>query len=158
MFALVGGIETFHDPKTGEYYDPKEGWRTRNTRKIIGGRIVLDGSMASHDISRAEAGILKHNGLHKMFPRLPSEIANNSSEIGKVAGVKDGVIENLWVAADWVQDKDGIFRLLEVNRRPSLTTLRDYCGDSERFDERMATHWLIRRTIASLGQDLIEKA
>ncbi|OGJ59409.1 hypothetical protein A2881_05470 [Candidatus Peribacteria bacterium RIFCSPHIGHO2_01_FULL_55_13] len=122
--------------------------------QTTGGRICLNPLPQSHPYNQTERNILAAHGLDRKVPLLPKKVATTASGIGRALGMKKGQIDELVLGVDMIQ-KEGTddFLLLEVNRRPSLASVRDWLGSAHSISEPDAWRWIISGSMQRVLQD-----
>ena len=116
----------------------------RGDDSTIGGRIILNRLPISHPYNSVERSILHDHGLDPEYPALPQKVADVVPGIGRVLGMKGKKINELALGVDVIQ-RAGTdeFYVLEVNRRPSMVTIRDMLGSANSVNELTAWRWVI---------------
>lgn len=151
MYISIARHPEEHDPWQ-EYY---------NEDGMIGGRLTLDPTPASHPYSDRERQILRDYGLAdglRNTPSLPMELREAANRIGRTLGIEGRRVKDLFFGVDFVQDASSrTMYLLEWNRRPSVASIRDYFGGVPLVPEHQAYEWLIQRTIAGIARQYSER-
>lgn len=123
--------------------------------EMIGGRVTLDRREESHPYGPRDKEILEAYGMDEDSAHLPEAIRSISEKIGKILGQVDGdaVQGDLILGIDFLQNEaSGQSNLIEINRRPSMISIRDYLGSAHAMTKLGAWRWYLNRTMARIRQ------
>ena len=138
------------EPENGQTFSAEE-----KERYMVGGRIVLDGQPSSHPISRQEQRILRSHGIEGDNPvdaHLPQEVFRLASDIGREIGIEDDTVKELFVTVDIVLDEsDGKYKAIDINRRSGLVGFQDVLGSYDAAQDVDVLKWVIGKVVRNVS-------